>query len=99
MRGSGGPARRGGSGPARLVDGDGGRWRRGAGEDLRPPGAEAADGPRVADGCRGPRQDRFTVDVYPFPIHGLNPFRTKLVRPNPNQTKLFISASNSNQTN
>ena len=58
MRGCGGPARRGSSGPARLADGDGGRWRLGAGKDLRPPGAEAADRPRVADGCRGPRQDR-----------------------------------------
>ena len=31
-RGCGGPARHGGSGSARLADGDGGWWRRGAGE-------------------------------------------------------------------
>ena len=99
MRGCGGPARRGSSGPARLADGDGGRWRLGAGKDLRPPGAEAADGPRVADGCRVRGRIGFTMDVYPFPIYGLDPFRTKSLRPNPNQAELFISSSNSNQTN
>ena len=52
---------------------------------------------RMGAGVRG--RIGFTVDVYLFPIHGLDPFRTKSLRPNPNQTKLFISTSNSNQTN
>ena len=36
--------RRGGGGPVRLGNDDGGRWRRGAGEDPRPPGVVAAEG-------------------------------------------------------
>ena len=52
---------------------------------------------RMGAGVRG--RIGFTVDVYPFPIHGLDPFRNKSLRPNPNQAELFISASNSNQTN
>jgi len=34
----------GGGRPARLGDDDGGRWRRGTGEDPRPPGVVAAEG-------------------------------------------------------
>ena len=52
---------------------------------------------RMGAGVRG--KIGFTVDVYPFSIHGLDPFRTKSLRPNPNQAKLFIPAYNSNQTN
>ena len=52
---------------------------------------------RMGAGVRG--RIGFTVDVYPFYIHRLDPFRTKSLRPNPNQAELFISAFNSNQIN
>jgi len=55
-----GDRKRGGGGPARLGDDDGGRWRRGAGEDPRSPGVVAA---RVGDPRDAPSGGRSLAGI------------------------------------